>query len=66
MTQEIFPEIQAATAALEKQIALTESEIDQMKSTITDKKQLVRGWRKAIAAVSPKEVSQKKAATKPQ
>ena len=31
MTQEVFPEIQAATQALEKQIAVTETEIDQMK-----------------------------------
>ena len=60
MTQETFPEIQAATQALEKQIALTETEIDQMKTTIADKKQLVRGWRKAIAAVNPKPAGQKK------
>ena len=58
MTQEVFPEIQAATEALEKQIALTETEIDQMKETITSKKQLVKGWRKAIAAVNPKPVGQ--------
>ena len=37
MTQEIFPEIQAATQALEKQMALTETEIDQMKETIAGK-----------------------------
>jgi hypothetical protein len=41
VTQEAFPEIQAATEALEKQIALTETEIDQMKETIAGKKQLV-------------------------
>jgi hypothetical protein len=62
MTQEVFPEIQAATQALEKQIALTETEIDQMKQTVAAKKQLVRGWRKAIAAVSPKTAGQKKKA----
>jgi hypothetical protein len=62
MTQEVFPEIQAATQALEKQIALTEAEIDQMKETINGKKQLVRGWRKAIRAVSPKPIGQKKKA----
>ena len=62
MTQEAFPEIQAATQALEKQIALTETEIDQMKQTITSKKELVSGWRKAIAAVSPKAAGQKKKA----
>ncbi len=53
MTQENFPEIQAATLALEKQIALTETEIDQMKQTITEKKRLVKGWRKAVAVVRP-------------
>jgi hypothetical protein len=62
MTQEVFPEIQAATQALEKQIALTESEIDQMKETIACKKQLVRGWRKAIAAVRPSNSKKKVAA----
>ena len=62
MTQEIFPEIQAATEALKKQIALTETEIDQMKEIIADKKQLVKGWRKAIAAVGPKPAGQKKKA----
>jgi hypothetical protein len=62
MTQEIFPEIQAATQALEKQIALTETEIDQMKETIAGKKLLVRGWRKAIAAVGPKLAGHKKKA----
>jgi len=59
MTQEVFPEIQAAKQALEKQIALTQTEIDQMKETIATKKQLVKGWRKAISAVSPKPTSQK-------
>jgi hypothetical protein len=64
MTQETFPEIQAATVALEKQIALTQTEIDQMEETIASKKQLVRGWRKAINAVNPKPSGQKrKAAT---
>lgn len=62
MTQEVFPEIQAATQALEKQIALTQTEIDQMKETIASKKQLVKGWRKAISAVAPKPVGQKKKA----
>jgi hypothetical protein len=62
MTQEVFPEIQAATQALEKQIAITEAEINQMKATIATKKDLVRGWRKAIAAVSPKQGAKKKTA----
>jgi len=43
MTQETFPEIQAATAALEKQITITEAEIVQMKETMAGKKRLVRG-----------------------
>jgi hypothetical protein len=47
MTQETFPKIQAATQALEKQITLNETEIDQMNETINSKKQLLRGWRKA-------------------
>lgn len=62
MTQEVFPEVQAATQALEKQIAVTEAEINQMKATIATKKDLVRGWRKAIVAVNPKQAAQKKAA----
>jgi hypothetical protein len=62
MTQEFFPEIQAATQALEKQIALTETEITQMKETMAGKKRLVRGWRKAIAAVSPRAAAPKKKA----
>lgn len=53
-----IPEIQAATQAPEKQIALTEAEIDQMKETIAGKKQLVRGWHKANLAVSPKRIGQ--------
>ena len=59
MTQELFPEIQAAAAALQKQITITEAEIGQMKETITEKKRLIKGWRKAIAAVSPKPAGQK-------
>ena len=65
MTQEVFPEIQAATQALEQRIATTETEIIQMEETIAAKKQLVRGLRKAIAAVNPKATGQKQqAATK--
>ena len=33
-----------------------------MKATIADKKLLVRGWRKAIAAVNPKPAKGKKEA----
>ncbi len=60
MTQEVFPKIQAATQALEKQIVLTEREIGQMKEVIAGKKQLVRGWRRGILAISPKSSGQKK------
>jgi len=62
MTQEVFPEIQAATQALEQRIAATEAEIAQMKEVIDRKKQLVRACRKAVAAVNPKPVGQKKKA----
>jgi hypothetical protein len=60
MTQAVFPEVQAATAALEQRISMTESEITQMKESISEKKKLVKGWRKAIAAVNP--TTKKKAA----
>ena len=62
MTQEVFPEIQAATQALEKQITITEAEITEMKEGIAGKKQLVRAWRKAISAVTPKPAGQKEKA----
>ena len=47
MTQEVFPEIHAATAALEKRIFLTEAEVDQMQEAVTEKKRLIQGWKKA-------------------
>ena len=62
MTQEVFPEIQAATQALENQIAATEAEITEMKQTIDGKKQLVKAWRKAVSAVNPRPTAQKKKA----
>lgn len=60
MTQTVFPEVQAATDALEQRITLTESEIAQMKESITEKKRIVKGLKKAIAAVNP--TSKKKVA----
>lgn len=60
MTQDLFPEIQAAVKALENQITVTELEIVKMKELISEKKKLVRAWRKAVAAVSPKAGSKKK------
>ena len=53
MIQETFPEIQAATEALEKQIAVTVSEIEQMKATIADKKLLVRGCARQLPQSPP-------------
>ena len=65
MTQEVFPEIQAATEALQQRIALTEVEVDQMQVAMTEKKRLIKGWRKAIHAVSPKPgTAAKRPATK--
>jgi 5-bromo-4-chloroindolyl phosphate hydrolysis protein len=54
MTQEIFPEIQAATEALKSRIALTETEVAEMKQGIKSKRQQLRSWSKALAAFSPK------------
>ena len=54
MTQEAFPDIQAAAEALQARIALTETEIAQMKEAIATKNEQLRSWRKAVAAFSPK------------
>jgi hypothetical protein len=59
MAQELFPEVEAATQALEQRITITEQEIGEMKESITQKKRLVKGWKKAIAAVRPKPAGQK-------
>ena len=63
MTQTTFPEIQAAAEALESRIALTETEIAQMKESMKAKKDLVRSWRKALSAVAPGRAPKKKAAS---
>lgn len=63
MTQEVFPEIKAAADALESRIALTEAEIAEMKESIAAKKQLLRSWRKALAAFTPKQIPKKKKAS---
>jgi hypothetical protein len=60
MTQDIFPEIQVATEALESRIAITEGEVTQLKETIAGKKALLRSWRKALATFSPKRAAPKK------
>ena len=62
MTQETFPEIKAATEALEARVALTEAEIVQMKDEIKAKKALVKSWRKALAAFHPRPPAQRKKA----
>jgi hypothetical protein len=62
MPQELFPEIVAATEALEKRITITEKEIAEMKEIISAKKQLVRALRKAVSAVSPQSALRKKKA----
>jgi hypothetical protein len=51
--QEVFPEIKTATDALEKRIAITESELVEIKESMATKKQLVRSLRKALAVMSP-------------
>ncbi len=58
MTQELFPEIQAATAALEKRISISETEVAQMQDAVVEKKRLIKGWKKAIAAVRPSQKKQ--------
>ena len=63
MTQDVFPEIQAATRALEQRIATTETELAQMKDTMNEKKRLIKGLRKAIAAVEPAPKTQRVAAS---
>ena len=62
MTQDIFPEIQVATEALESRIAITEAEVAQMKESIAGKRELVRAWRKALSTFNPKRAAPKKRA----
>jgi DNA/RNA-binding domain of Phe-tRNA-synthetase-like protein len=62
MPQEVFPEIQAATDALESRIALTEAEVADMKDGIKTRKTQLRAWRKALAAFGPKRPTTKKRA----
>jgi hypothetical protein len=63
MTQTTFPEIQAATEALEKRVALTEAEIAQMKEDLKAKKALVKSWKKALVAFTPRQGGPKKKPT---
>jgi hypothetical protein len=65
MTQDVFPEIQVATEALESRIAITETEVSQMKEAIAGKRELLRSWRKALVTFNPKRAAPKKRATGP-
>lgn len=60
MTQEILPDIQTATQALESGIALTETEITHMKESIKAKRALLRSCRKALSAFSSRKAHAKK------
>ena len=60
MTQDVFPEIQAATEALEKRISITEAEVAQMKEGLKARKEQLRSWRKALAAFNPRPATRKK------
>jgi hypothetical protein len=62
MPEEVFPEIQRATEALESRIAITEAEVAQMKEAIGAKRLLFRSWRKALATFNPKRAAPKKRA----
>ena len=66
MPEEVFPEIQRATEALESRIAITESEVAQMKEAIAAKRLLLRSWRKALATFNPKRAAPKKRAAQKQ
>lgn len=60
MTQEVFPEIKTAMEALQTRIAITESEMAQLKESVAAKRQLIRSWRKALVAFAPQTVTKKK------
>jgi hypothetical protein len=60
MNQHVFPEIQVATEALQSRIAITESEVAQLKEGIVAKRELLRSWRKALATFNPKRAAPQK------
>ncbi len=60
MNQELFPESQVATEALESRIAITEAEVAEMKEGIAGKRELLRSWRKALSTFNPKRAAPKK------
>ena len=61
MTQELIPEIQTATDALQAWIAITET-IIQLKETIVFEKELLKTLRKALAPFGPRRPAAKKRA----
>ena len=63
MTQDVFPEIQAATEALESRIAITDGEVSRLKEEIASKRLLLRTWRKALATFNPRRAVTKKRGT---
>ncbi len=60
MSQEILPEIQVATEALEARISITEGEVERMKDDIADRRKLLRSLRKALVTINPKRAGTKK------
>jgi len=63
MTQEVLPEIQVATEAIESRIAITEGEVAQMKEGIAAKRELLRSLRKALITLNPKRTTLKRRST---
>lgn len=67
MSEELLPELRIASEALESRIAITDSEVAQMKETIAGKRVLLRSLRKALASINPKRTaSRKRVAVAPQ
>ncbi len=62
MSQDVFPEIQVATEALESRIAITEAEVAEMKEAIAGKREQLHSWRKALSTFNPKRAAPKKRA----
>ena len=52
MSKFAFPEIQAATEALESRIKITEAEVAEMKEAIKTKRTFLKAWQKAVIAIS--------------
>lgn len=63
MMQNMLPEIESATEALQRRIVITEAELSEIKQTLSEKKALLRTCRKALATFSPKPIAHRKKAT---